>query len=126
MPKCDCGAKYTSFKNYHHEKCRALTSVNESTLDLYATLKFKQSESDRIDIIDKETQKRVGSFSYNFSRGEIRLDNFNVDIHGDSMRSGLMRCIDWFLESVNDDRIDEFRGMVSKERNKWKENNLWT
>lgn len=120
MPKCDCGAKYTGFGNFHHEKCKALTSVTQSTLDLYATLRFRRVDDNRIDIIDKETSRRVGYFDYSFSRGELSLGCFNADPFGDQMRSGLLRCIDWFIESVNDDRICEWRRIISQERKKWK------
>lgn len=119
MPKCDCGAKHTKMPNIHSHWCKVMTETPKSLWHNFGMLKFKKIDNKTIQVIYKDGNVDLGSFDYEYRRGEFKSGTFNQSVHCGEFRSAVLQCIDFLVDSINDDRICEWRAETMKARKLW-------
>lgn len=118
MSVCNCGAKHTEQSNTHSDWCDALKGFSESLLEEYGTLKFKRVSDSKIEIIYKPEKRRIATVSYRYSmsNGKFCTGIMDIDPGYTDWRRTLVECIRFLENSINDDRIKEWKKYTEKAR----------
>ena len=104
MPKCNCGAKHTrDAKNIHSDWCDAIRLLSPVMLENFGRFQFKRVDNQTIDVIIKDGNHKVGTLGYEFRSGI-----FNENHNFKDLRHAVLQCIEFLVDSINDDRMQEW------------------
>lgn len=121
MNRCNCGAKHTSFPNQHHDWCEVIRCTSSTVLHNFARIQFKRTDEKTITVFLKENNLLLGTVDYEYWRGEFRTSFFRETHQAKEARAAVMMCLEYLTESINDDRLVEWRPYTTVARREYQE-----